>query len=527
MMRHILKIYRRIQVAALAGIYPAIFFLSNNWHIFSLKQSVTLLIGTICFSLVILLSVAYALDFCLRILFKKWPFSTDASGAARSFLNPILTLIALLFCIYLLRNTLESIDINKISLYIIIAVIVFFFTGYAHKKGLKPIVNSLLILSALSIINLFANIYQQTSVPIEAWATRNKAAYDRITFRKSPNVYLIITESYSNKAALEAVYGIDNSPFYETMQELGVKLNHDHYSNYNHTLASLTSIFGMDHHYGLFEGRNFDSLGGRRLLEAKIYNPVIDVFRANRYKIQYLHSVSGLMPNGAEVDFCMPSPSFLNALEVFLTKQNIIALDAFNGKKTAPFDSIKRQITSTALEDNAYFNFIYVNFPGHSPSRIKDRSKMVVNQKLGKFRNAYGTQMESANRKLIELVRLIIDQDKDAIIILIGDHGSWGFRFRQDAQGKRIPHQLFILDRYGVLAGIRGPDALSGLMENGAIKTHVNLFRYLFAYLSDDETILKSVAADDSYDRKFIMAIKDGQILERFVKIKLTKKIKK
>ena len=515
--------HRRIQVAILAGFYPAVFFLSNNWHIFSLKQSIALLVGTLIVSLIMLFAISYSLDYIARFLCKKLHFSNDISDMKRSFFNPILTLCTLLFCFYLLRNTLESIDIHRISLYVIIGVIVVVFAGLANKRGLKPILYSLVVLSSLAIINLCVNVYQESSVPIDTWAARNKATYDQVKFHKKPNVYLVIAESYSNKAALKAVYELDNSPFYEAMGDLGFKLNHDHFSNYNHTLASLSSLFGMDHHYGLFEGRNFDSLGGRRLLEAKVYNPVIDVFRANKYKIQYLHSVSGLMPNGADVDFYMPSPSLLQGLEVFLTEQNIIAPGVFNGKKSTTLASIKNQISDTTLKSDPYFSFIYLDFPGHSPSRLKDRSKMVINQKLGQFRSAYGINMDSANQKLIDLMEFIVEKDKESIIILIGDHGSWGFRFMQDAQGRRISHQLFILDRFGVLAGIRGPVALTGLMENGTIKTHVNLFKYLFAYLSENQKILKTVAPDDSYDKKFTMAIKNGKILNDFVKIKLSK----
>ena len=514
----------KILVAILAGVYPAIFFLSNNWHIFSLRQSITLLIGTALVSLILLMALSAAGDLVARFMRKKNIFFKDSPAKIHSFFNPILSLLTILFCVYLLRNTLESIDIHQMILYGIIGVLAIVLTRITHQKGLKPILYGLVLLSSLSIINLFINVHQQTSVPIEDWTIRHKAACDQIKFRKNPNVYMILMESYANKYALEAVYNLDNSPFYKAISELGFKINHHHFSNYNHTLASLSSIFGMDHHYGLFEGRHFDSLGGRRLLEAKVYNPVIDVFRANHYKIQYLHSATGLMPNGANVDFCMPAPSMLNGLEVFLTQQDVTAPSVFDHKKTTTsLASIKQRIAETSSQNASYFSFIYLNFPGHSPSRLRDRSKKVINQKLGQYRNSYGPTMEAANRRIIDLLQHIIDNDREAIILLIGDHGSWGFRFGQDTEGKRVPFQLFILDRFGVFAGIRAPDALSDLMENGTIKSHVNLFKYIFAHLSEDKHILKSIAPDDSYDGRFRMAIKDGKILDDFVKIKLTK----
>ena len=103
------------------------------------------------------------------------------------------------------------------------------------------------------------------------------------------------------------------------------------------------------------------------MLEAKTYNPVIDTFRANNYKIQYLLYVSGLIPNGAAVDFCIPSPALLYGLEIFLTHQNMVEPTIFSPKKSEPLISIKNQIAITSLKDESYFNFIY--FPKTNSNR--------------------------------------------------------------------------------------------------------------------------------------------------------------
>jgi len=515
--------YRKIQVALLSGFYPAIFFLSNNWHVFSFQQSLILLIGTSLVSLTILFSMSYSLNYIAQFLYKKIDYTNDndTSNAQRIFTNPMLTICSMILCIYLLRNTLESIDIQKTILYFIIVATVIFITWHTHKRGLKLLLNCLVILTSLSIVNLLINVHMKTKIPIESWAIQNKAIYDQIKFRKKPNVYLIIAESLPDKSALKAVYNIDNAAFYEKMGELGLKINHNHFSNYNHSLASLPSLFGMEHHFGLINIGNFDSLGGRRMLEAKTYNPVIDTFRANNYKIQYLHNVSGLIPNGAAVDFCIPAPALLYGLEIFLTHQNMVEPTIFSPKKSEPLISIKNQIAITSLKDESYFNFIYLDFPGHSPSRLRARSKKIINQKLGEFRIAYSKKIELANQQLIDLIKFIKNKDQDSIIIMIGDHGSWGFRIKEDTQGKPISNQLYFLDRFGVFAGIRAPHILSDLMENGTIKSHVNLFKYVFAYLSEDEKILETKAPDDSYDGALIMAIKDGKILENSVKVNL------
>jgi hypothetical protein len=514
---------RKVGVAVLAGFYPAIFFLSNNWHIFSIEQSLVLLVGTCLVSLALLLPMSYLLIYILeKVAGEKFP-GVESSGGRDLFFNAALTVFALIFSIFLLRNTFASIEIQTVLLYAIIAAILVCFSYISLKRGLKPVLYTLVILSSLSIVTLFLNLYTETEVPIEYWTSKNKATYDQIKFRKTPNVYLIITESYPNKPALKAVYGIDNASFYNEMRNLGFKFNHDHFSNYNHTLSSLPSLFGMEHHYGIIHMVSFDSFGGRRMLEAKIYNPVIDIFRSNNYKIQYLHTVSGLIPNGADVDFYFPSRSFLHGLRVFLTKQDIIETAPSNRKGSEPIVSIQNQISSTSQSNNSYFNFIYLHYPNHSPSRLKAKSEKIINQKLGEFRDTYYQKIESANQQLLKFMNFIIEKDPDSIVILLGDHGSWGFRNKKDTQSRPISNQLYTLDRFGVLAGIRGPDELSDLMENGTIKSHINLFRYVFAHLSDDQTILSTKAPDDSYDQPFLMAIKDGTILDNYITVKLKK----
>ena len=215
----------------------------------------------------------------------------------------------------------------------------------------------------------------------------------------------------------------------------------------------------------------------------------------------------------------MPVPSILHGLKIFLTKQDIIDSAILKRKKTETLDSIKRRISATSFENKPYFNFIYLNIPGHSPSRLKDPSRAVINQKLGHFRSKYSSSVEAANQKLVEFLKFIIDNDPESIIIMIGDHGSWGFRTKEDTEGNPIPHRLFILDRFGVFAGIRAPNQLSDLMENGTIKSHVNLFKYVFAYLSEDKTILETKAPDDGYNGPFLLAIKNSKILDHQIKI--------
>ena len=514
----------RVQVALLAGFYPAIFFLSNNWHVFSIPQSLVLLIGTSLLSLIMLLLVSYVFDYAFRYLHNYLTFAKDdrQPNIRATFFNPILTFFAIWLCVYLLRNTLGSINIPRLVLYTGIIGLAVYFTWNAHKKGLKLLILLLVILSSLSIVSTIVNVHIKSRLPIENWASKNRSVYDKIQFSQTPNIYLIVTESYPSQSALNTVYQINNTPFYEKMRSLGLKINHRFFSNYDHTLSALPSLFGMEHHYGVINLGNFDSLGGRRMLEAKAYNPVIEIFRANNYKIQYLHNVSALMPNGADVDFCIPNTTVLHGLEIFWTTQNITEPSILSRNKSTKIDHIKKQIIAALHAEEQHFNFIYVNYPNHSPSRFETNTKIGIDKQLREYRKTYYKSIEHANQQLIDLLEFIIENDPDAITILTGDHGSWGFRLNEDSNGDPLTNQVLMVDHFGVLAGIRAPHALSDLMTNGTIRSHVNLFKFVFAYLSGDDQILDTRAADDSYIGPFIMGIKDNEILEKLVQVKPT-----
>ncbi|RLA39866.1 MAG: hypothetical protein DRR42_26690, partial [Gammaproteobacteria bacterium] len=61
------------------------------------------------------------------------------------------------------------------------------------------------------------------------------------------------------------------------------------------------------------------------------------------------------------------------------------------------------------------------------------------------------------------------------------------------------------------------------LLNNGTIKSHVNLFKYIFAFLCEDDKVLETLRRDVSFDEPLLMSIKDNHILKRPEKITLEK----
>ena len=128
-----------------------------------------------------------------------------------------------------------------------------------------------------------------------------------------------------------------------------------------------------------------------------------------------------------------------------------------------------------------------------SHSWVKSYKKSSTDQ-LAKFRKGYPNQIRNVNKTLLAEARRISNRDPTAIIIIVADHGTWG-------GAERTPAGLTedeTLDKFNVFLAIKWGDAYRGQYDT-SIKTSVNLFRFIFAYLSQDERILETKVEDDSY----------------------------
>ncbi len=508
----------RILLSLATGLYCTTFFLSNNWYIYPTVQNIFLVVlGTIICSLVILFTafvIIVASNFISRKFNKKIDLNnwTDLAVVAVSLsLNAIL-----------LRNSFVALNLSPEIIIPFIVVFVIFARSKIKNAELKKLSILFLVLTVVSISGLVLGISRANN-PILDWTTQNKKDNDQIRFTKKPNVYFIITESYPNKEALGKIYSFDNRPFYENLEERKFTLHHNYFSNYNHTLASLPSLFGMEHHYYSINIGNFDSIGGRSMLESNTYNPVVDIFRQNNYEIQYMFSVDSLLPRGASVDYFSPvAPAYL-ALETFLSHQDTTKKSIFATRKINFMKTLADRFSKNAANGTPTFSFIYTSRPHHSPSRIKSRNRIEINKILETFRQGYDEKIQKANTHLLEMVDLIHKYDNDPLIIIAGDHGSWGYRIREDGDGKVIPDSLYALDRFGILMAIRFPEDYKRQFDND-FKTHVNLFRYVFAYLSNSNEILENKVQDDSYDYGPQLAISNGKILSKYIPLEFKKK---
>ncbi|HEU4685132.1 MAG TPA: hypothetical protein VFS39_11585, partial [Nitrospira sp.] len=87
-----------------------------------------------------------------------------------------------------------------------------------------------------------------------------------------------------------------------------------------------------------------------------------------------------------------------------------------------------------------------------------------------------------------------------------------------------LPENVLALDHLGVLLAIRWPERADGY--DTGLRTNVNLFRHVFAFLSESTDILKTNVPDNGYIVKWgpkpivKQAIRDGRFMERLIEVR-------
>ena len=119
-------------------------------------------------------------------------------------------------------------------------------------------------------------------------------------------------------------------------------------------------------------------------------------------------------------------------------------------------------------------------------------------EKIPYLKKNYIKEMLKQNELMIEIIQKTINNDPDAVIILVGDHGP----FFYDIWKKTASYELhnvskedYILDRYNVLCAIRWPQ---NIISSQNIHFVPEVFQLIIAELSQNK--LKTENVNKLYD---------------------------
>ena len=110
----------------------------------------------------------------------------------------------------------------------------------------------------------------------------------------------------------------------------------------------------------------------------------------------------------------------------------------------------------------------------------------------------YVNDLNAANTTLKELVDTINKNDKDALIIIMADHGGYlGFSTIQEGNEQTRDRDK-IYSIFSSILSIKWPNS-DEFEADKDLKSAVNLFRFVFSYLSEDPKYLDYLDNDSSY----------------------------
>lgn len=512
-----------------AGIYPAVFLMSNNWFIYS-KQDFSILLTFTVAAVLLIAVVGYALVTIIRLLISSFIATLRSYEIKLAVRNTFFTLYTCFILFFLLQSINASLIPNPLILWTIICAISLCLVILAIKKGIRMFTSFVSFLLVFSIIQfVFSYSSNINRFHDHVWYTKNKDHNEKIIFRHRPNVYLIVLEAYHNNATLKEIYHYDNHDIEDKLAKFRFQIHDDFYANYNTTLTSLSALFTMEHHYYKIAGGNSDSFNARHIIGGKTYNPVVSIFRNNGYKVQYISHSDYCYLTSNVIDYAFPKRTILKVFELYQINllDNFFShfLTTYRGKhkkkdrigvnlQQAQNVMVER-IRHASQSDKPYFTFLKLALPGHFGESWKN---------IDPLDSWYPDKIKETNDLLLRLVDEILINDSNPIIITIGDHGAYRYRsawkgkynIHRNLAQKKIAEESVANDLYGVFLAIRysEPD-----ISINKLKSTANLMRYIFSYLSESELPLETKVADESYfkyKKKKYISVRDGIPLNRW-----------
>lgn len=448
--------------AIAAGLYPLIHYYNSNLTLAnSLPQFVFL------FSCYLLIPISIFWIFANlnfdRIKILK-PY--------KRYFIPILNL-----CVFTFLIILDIYGLKQKKLMLITIVIAILIAVILYKHFYKIIVFQLL-LALVGLVSLIPKLYFGWTYSLD-W-TEQPDQIEAVQFKKVPNIYIIQPDGYASFSELKkGYYKTDNKHFETFLKEKGFQLYKSFRSNYTSTLSSNASMFAMKHHY-------YQSVqkSTRELYNARDFivgdNPVHRILKQNGYTTSLIIENAYFLANQPEVkyDYCN------------------VALDE------VPYMSRGFEIKKDVLSDLEFamsqnppdknFYFIEKNAPSHVASK-KHKS-------LGKVkeREKYLKKLDEVNVWLKKIVSSIVSKDKNAMIVIVADHGGFvGMDATEESRAKQTDKDL-VNSMFASALAIKWPKEEQDV--DIEFNSSVNLFRGLFSYLSENKEYLGYFQEDKSYN---------------------------
>lgn len=310
---------------------------------------------------------------------------------------------------------------------------------------------------------------------------------------EAPDVYLIVLDAYERADGLRALYGFDNGPFLQALEERGFVVPAASRSNYNETPLCMASTLSMDYLNDLAPqvqaGVGLEALSRPRMQQAKVAGILKDL----GYEFVYVWTEAGQTQIDT-ADVLLKGSSDLSGFEGEVV--GMTALDAAPGQREKLYDVHRGRILTAfshlaevSRRPERKFVLAHIMAPHppfvfgpngelanpRRPFSYDDGSRIGWYMSHDQYRKGYTDQLQFVNKRLLVAIDAIIGNSKrPPIIVLQGDHGSrlgldWGSVDKTDMR-----------ETWSIMSAYRVPRAVQSRIYPTI--TPVNSFRLILSH---------------------------------------------
>lgn len=445
-------------VALICGIYPMLFYVSNNFYAVNSWQHIgyflLFFVGSslICFALVELI-------FSVK---KDWR-TYRPHALFVSVVMVTATLMSYAIKLRLMKKILAVIFVVSLLLSIKL-----------HDK-FRKVALLIAIMAVLPFLNTMLKVYEQNK-PMP-WVEVAADIKD-IQFKSTPNIYVIQPDGYVNQTMLSGPLYQHQTDFFSFLDSKNFTL-YDHFrSNYPASIPSNASMFSMQHHY--YGDTFFSDLEmpmGREVVSGQ--NTTNYVLQKNGYKTYFLAQDEYFQQNLKKGSF-----DYYN-----ISRDEIPLFTIGDARVKVLQDDLEEVLADDVAQPK--FVFIEKLLPHHIHF-VEQEDQIEAERK------EYVEKIEEVNVWLKQTINMIEAKDSNALIVILADHGGWvGLKSYPDMFTNKEEENLHSI--FSTIAAVKW----NGHLEEGFdadLRSSVNLFRVIFASLAKEASYLQQMEDNSSYN---------------------------
>ena len=445
--------------AIAAGLYPVVFYYSKNFSMLNSWEHLGYFITAFLLCPAIIFTLAQRLS---KLTYFK--------SVGKHFL-PFLNIFTFL---YFLKVFLY-VDVERKKI-VVIFILSLLFAWFLYKH-LKKVIVVQFILAFIGLFSLVQVILEKAAYK-DVW-TQQPDDIGQVVFKKKPNVYFIEPDGYVSFSELKKpFYKVENSKFESFLEEENFKTYPDFRSNYSATLSSNGATFMMKHHYYDLDTSSEDVENAREIIMSD--NIVLNAFKQNNYETYFLSETPYFLLNRPKLGYDHSNIDYSDIAYIH------------NGMgKTEPVLEPLASFVKDEVDKPKFF-FIQLLKPWH----IKSRKGSSEGKEAE--RNHWIEAMRKSNNLMTDIISEIKQNDPEALIMIMGDHGGYVGLDYGDQSYKKTQNRDVVYSIFSTNLTIHWPNNIVPEYDS-KLKTPVNVFRILFSYLSENESYLDNLQEDASF----------------------------